>query len=47
MPAASILVADDDGAVTPLAAGEVEQESVARYEPPAESVAPDDSTGGE
>ena len=42
-----LLVSDDDEAVTPLATGEVEQESVAKYEPPAASVAPDDSTGGE
>ena len=42
-----LLVSDDDEAVAPLGAGEVEQESVARYEPPTDSVAPDDSTGGE
>ena len=42
-----LLVSDDDEVVTPLAAGEVDQESLAKYTPPAESVAPDDSTGGE
>jgi F-type H+-transporting ATPase subunit alpha len=47
-----LLVSDDDQ-VTPLAAGEVEQESVAKYNPPADppasadSVAPDNLTGGE
>jgi F-type H+-transporting ATPase subunit alpha len=46
-----LLVSDDDEPVAPLRAGEVEQESVAKYEPPADSVAPDDAaaptTGGE
>jgi F-type H+-transporting ATPase subunit alpha len=45
-----LLVSDEDEPVAPLRAGEVEQESVAKYEPPADSVAPDDaaaSTGGE
>ena len=48
-----LLVSDDDEAVTPLGAGEVDQESVAKYNPPAEpehsadSVAPDNLTGGE
>jgi F-type H+-transporting ATPase subunit alpha len=46
-----LLVSDDDEQVAPLRAGEVEQESVAKYEPPADSVAPDDAaastTGGE
>ncbi len=42
-----LLVSDDDEAVTPLAPGEVDQESVAKYNPPADTVAPDDSTGGE
>jgi len=48
-----LLVSDDDETVPPLAAGEVEQESVAKYDPPAEpdtsadSVAPDNLTGGE
>jgi len=47
-----LLVSDDDQ-VTPLGAGEVEQESVAKYNPPADppasadSVAPDKLTGGE
>jgi F-type H+/Na+-transporting ATPase subunit alpha len=41
------LLVSDEGPVRPLGAGEVEQESVARYEPPADSVAPDNSTGGE
>ena len=43
-----LLVSDDD-AVTPLAAGEVDQETVVRYEPPAEPAAADAaaSTGGE
>ena len=47
-----LLVSDDEG-VTPLAAGEVDQESVAKYTPPAEpghsadSAAPDNLTGGE
>jgi F-type H+-transporting ATPase subunit alpha len=42
-----LLVSDEDETVTPLAAGEVDQETVAKYSPPADSVAPDDSTGGE
>jgi F-type H+/Na+-transporting ATPase subunit alpha len=48
-----LLVSGDDEQVAPLRAGEVGQESVAKYEPPADSVAPDDaaapaaSTGGE
>src|ERR1700689_2544006 len=48
-----VLLSDDDEAVTPLAAGEVDQESVAKYNPPADpdhtadSVAPDNLTGGE
>jgi F-type H+/Na+-transporting ATPase subunit alpha len=42
-----LLVSDDDEMVTPLAAGEVDQETVAKYSAPADSVAPDDSTGGE
>jgi F-type H+/Na+-transporting ATPase subunit alpha len=45
-----LLVSDSGEPVAPLRAGEVEQESVAKYEPPADSVAPDDaaaSTGGE
>ena len=48
-----LLVSDDDEAVTPLGAGEVEQESVARYNRPADppasadSAAPDNLTGGE
>jgi len=48
-----LLVSDDDEVATPLGAGEVEQESVAKYEPPADSVAPDEAaapaaaTGGE
>jgi F-type H+-transporting ATPase subunit alpha len=42
-----LLVSDEDDAVAPLRAGEVEQESVKRYEPPADDVAPDDATGGE
>ncbi len=48
-----LLVSDDDEVVTPLAAGEVEQESVAKYNPPADppasadSAAPDNLTGGE
>jgi F-type H+-transporting ATPase subunit alpha len=48
-----LLVSDDDETVPPLAAGEVEQESVAKYEPPAapdtsaDSAAPDNLTGGE
>ncbi len=42
-----LLVSDDDETVTPLAEGEVDQETVAKYRPPADSVAPDDSTGGE
>jgi F-type H+/Na+-transporting ATPase subunit alpha len=46
-----LLVSDEDEPVAPLRAGEVEQESVAKYEPPADSVAPDDAaastTGGE
>jgi F-type H+-transporting ATPase subunit alpha len=48
-----LLLSDDDEAVTPLAAGEVDQESVAKYNPPADSdhsadsVAPDNLTGGE
>ena len=45
-----LLVSDDDEPVAPLRAGEVEQVSVAKYQPPADSVAPDDaaaSTGGE
>jgi F-type H+/Na+-transporting ATPase subunit alpha len=48
-----LLLSDDDEAVTPLAAGEVDQESVAKYNQPAEpdhsadSVAPDNLTGGE
>ena len=47
-----LLVSDDDEA-TPLGAGEVEQESVAKYNRPADppasadSAAPDDLTGGE
>jgi F-type H+/Na+-transporting ATPase subunit alpha len=47
------LLVSDDEQVTPLAAGEVEQESVAKYNPPADppasadSVAPDNLTGGE
>jgi F-type H+/Na+-transporting ATPase subunit alpha len=41
-----LLVSDDDQ-VAPLGEGEVEQESVAKYNQPAESVAPDESTGGE
>jgi F-type H+/Na+-transporting ATPase subunit alpha len=47
-----LLVSDDDQ-VAPLGAGEVEQESVAKYNPPADppasadSVAPDNVTGGE
>src|ERR1700722_10647110 len=41
-----LLVSDDEN-VAPLAAGEVDQETVAKYSPPADSVAPDDSTGGE
>jgi F-type H+/Na+-transporting ATPase subunit alpha len=46
----TLLVSDEDEPAAPLRAGEVEQESVAKYEPPADSVAPDDaagSTGGE
>src|SRR5271156_869168 len=45
-----LLLSDDDEAVTPLAAGEVDQESVAKYNPPADSdhsadsVAPDNLT---
>jgi F-type H+-transporting ATPase subunit alpha len=42
-----LLLSDDDEIVAPLAAGEVDQETVAKYSPPADSVAPDDSTGGE
>ncbi|MGD0706256.1 MAG: F0F1 ATP synthase subunit alpha [Trebonia sp.] len=48
-----LLVADDDEPVAPLGAGEVGQESVAKYTPPDDSAAPDDaaaaaaSTGGE
>src|SRR6202453_2333890 len=48
-----LLLSDDDEAVTPLAAGEVDQESVAKYNPPADpdhtadSVAPDNLTGGQ
>jgi F-type H+-transporting ATPase subunit alpha len=48
-----LLVSDDDEAAAPLGAGEVEQESVAKYNPPADppasadSVAPDNLTGGE
>jgi F-type H+-transporting ATPase subunit alpha len=48
-----LLVSDDDETVPPLGPGEVQQESVPKYEPPADSVAPDDaaapasSTGGE
>jgi F-type H+/Na+-transporting ATPase subunit alpha len=42
-----LLVSDDDEIVTPLAAGEVDQETVAKYSAPPDSVAPDDSTGGE
>jgi F-type H+-transporting ATPase subunit alpha len=48
-----LLVSDDDEPVASLGAGEVEQESVAKYEPPADSDAPDEaaasasSTGGE
>ena len=48
-----LLVSDDDEVVTPLGAGEVEQESVAKYNPPADppasadSAAPDNLTGGE
>jgi len=48
-----LLVSDDDETVPPLGAGEVQQESVAKYEPPADSVAPDEAaapaaaTGGE
>jgi F-type H+/Na+-transporting ATPase subunit alpha len=48
-----LLLSDDDEAVTPLAAGEVDQESVAKYNPPADpphsadSAAPDNLTGGE
>jgi len=48
-----LLLSDDDEAVTPLAAGEVDQESVAKYNPPADgdhsadSTAPDNLTGGE
>ena len=41
------LLVSDDETVTPLAASEVDQETVAKYSPPANSVAPDDSTGGE
>jgi F-type H+-transporting ATPase subunit alpha len=41
------LLVSDDEAATPLGAGEVEQESVAKYDPPTDAVAPDDSTGGE
>jgi len=47
-----LLVSDDDQ-VSPLGAGEVEQESVAKYNPPADgdhsadSTAPDNLTGGE
>ena len=41
------LLVSDDETVTPLAASEVDQETVAKYSPPADSVAPDDSTGGE
>src|SRR3984957_8335986 len=47
------LLVSDDEQVTPLGAGEVEQESVAKYTPPADppasadSVAPDNLTGGE
>jgi len=47
------LLVSDDEQVTPLGAGEVEQESVAKYNPPADppasadSVAPDNLTGGE
>ena len=48
-----LLVSDEDEPVAPLGKDEVEQESVVKYEPPADSVAPDDatasasSTGGE
>ena len=48
-----LLVSDDDEVATPLGAGEVEQESVAKYNRPADqpasadSVAPDNLTGGE
>jgi F-type H+-transporting ATPase subunit alpha len=42
-----LLVSDDDEPVAPLGAGEHGQETVAKYTPPAESVAPDDATGGE
>jgi F-type H+-transporting ATPase subunit alpha len=41
------LLVSDDEVAPPLAAGEVDQEKVAKYHPPADSVAPDDSTGGE
>jgi F-type H+-transporting ATPase subunit alpha len=42
-----LLVSDDDEPVAPLGAGEHGQETVAKYTPPTESVAPDDATGGE
>ena len=48
-----LLVSDDDEVATPLGAGEVEQESVAKYNRPADppasadSTAPDNLTGGE
>jgi F-type H+/Na+-transporting ATPase subunit alpha len=41
------LLVSDDETVAPLAASEVDQETVAKYQPPADSVAPDDATGGE
>jgi F-type H+/Na+-transporting ATPase subunit alpha len=42
-----LLVSDDDEPVTALDEGEHGQETVAKYTEPADSVAPDDSTGGE
>jgi F-type H+-transporting ATPase subunit alpha len=48
-----LLLSDDDGVVAPLGAGEVEQESVAKYSEPADpphaadAGAPDNLTGGE
>jgi F-type H+-transporting ATPase subunit alpha len=41
------LLVSDDEPVTPLGSGEHGQESVAKYSAPADTVAPDDSTGGE
>ncbi len=41
------LLVSDDEVATPLGAGEVEQESVAKYSGPDDSVAPDDAVGGD